>query len=317
MSLQQPEDPWGGHPYYPISAYYKQRFGQKVYKISVSTAESCPVRLKNSGADICIFCDEWGAAASRLVEADDLETKINVSRERIAKRYKADRFLVYFQPYTSTFTRLSDLEAQIETSLAQDKVVGVVLGTRPDCLPKPIFALLRRYHEQAYISVELGVQSLRDERLEFLKRGHSAQDSIDATKRLAEESGVDVGMHLMFGLPGETDAEVIELAQRVNQLPVQNVKLHNLHVLSNTPLAELYTAGEFEPIELEPYSERVIQFLTHLSPQIAVHRLTAVASRWDELLAPQWSRHRMAPTEFILGQMREQGRRQGDAWDGI
>ncbi|PCI27519.1 MAG: TIGR01212 family radical SAM protein [SAR324 cluster bacterium] len=299
---------WKGQPYYPISQFYRERFGEKVYKISVSTAESCPVRKKEA---VCIFCDEWGSAGSLLIQSDSLQTKIRLSRERIAKRYKADRFLVYFQPYTSTFERLSTLERQIEISLAEEKVVGIVLGTRPDCLPKKIFPLLRRFHEQAYVSVELGVQSFSNRQLTFLKRGHTVEKSLEAIQKLHELSGVDVGIHLMMGLPDESPQEIVEMAETINQLPINNVKLHNLHVLSNTPLEELYRAGKFSPVELEEYAEKVILFLEHLSPHIPVQRLAAVASRWEELVAPEWTKQRMRPVQYMLKQMADRKSYQG------
>ncbi len=292
---------WKGQPYYPISQYYQKKFGEKVYKISVSTAESCPVRVKNK---ICIFCDEWGSAGSLLIENESLSQKIAFTRERIAKRYRADRFLVYFQPYTSTFSRIAVLEKQIETSLAADKVVGVVLGTRPDCIPKKLLPVLRKYNEQAYISVELGVQSFQEQQLVFLKRGHTAEQSETAIKQLHEFAGVDVGIHLMMGLPDESLSQISDCAEKINGLPVTDVKLHNLHVLRNTPLESLYHQGLFVPDELEKYTEKVIHFLGHLKPTIPVQRLAAVSSRWEELVAPDWTKGRMQPVQYIINEMK-------------
>ena len=299
-------------PYYPISRYYQERFGEKVYKISVSIAETCPNRQPNGKLLPCVFCDEWGSAAYHEERDRDLVDQIKIHRERITKRYRADKFLVYFQSYTNTFDRVQRLEERFEVALEQNGVVGLVVGTRPDCLPKRVMPLLKRVHEQAYMMVELGVQSLFDHHLEFLQRGHDAERSITAIHRLADESGVPVGVHLMFGLPGETDDELIATAQQLNELPISNVKLHNLHVLRNTPLELMHSAGKFQPIELEEYSRRVALFLRHLSPGIAVQRLAAVASRWDELVAPQWTKEKLRPSSFIEQQMNVAGVKQGD-----
>ncbi len=299
-------------PFYPISQYYRQQFGQKVYKISVSIAESCPNRQVNGKLPVCVFCDEWGSAAYHEERDLDLVTQISIHRQRIEKRYRAKQFLVYFQSYTNTFDRVQQLEQRFNIALAQEGVVGLVVGTRPDCLPKRIMPLLKDVHERAYLMVELGVQSLFDRHLDFLQRGHSAARSLEAIERLAAESGVVVGVHLMFGLPGETDAEIIATAEQLNRLPVDNVKLHNLHVLTNTPLELLYQKGEFQPDELAEYSRKVVLFLRHLSPRIAVQRLTAVASRWDELVAPQWTKEKLRPSGFIEQQLITQGYRQGD-----
>ncbi|MBF0472071.1 MAG: TIGR01212 family radical SAM protein [Gammaproteobacteria bacterium] len=299
-------------PFTPISHFYQNHFGNKVYKISVAVAESCPNRNPEGGGDACIFCDEWGSAAYHLTREEPLAQQIITHREKIARRYRADRFLVYFQSYTNTFSRVGPLRDRFSIALAQDQVIGLVVGTRPDCLPRRVIPLLRETHERSYLMVELGVQSFDDHQLTFLRRGHSAAAAIDAISLLDQECGVDVGIHLIFGLPDEDDATIIETARRINRLPVHNVKLHNLHVLKGTPLSEIYRRGEFTPLSLEEYGRRVILFLRHLSPAIYIQRLTAVASRWEELIAPDWTREKMRPSQTIEDLMRDNGWRQGD-----
>lgn len=301
---------WDGQPYYPISRFYKNRFGHKVYKITVSAAQSCPNRDKNEGVG-CVFCDELGSAGSHLVKHQPLDRQIIINRERLRQRFRVNQFLVYFQPFTNTFRKLQKLQNDIHLALSQDDVIGIVFGTRPDCLPDEIFPYLKEVNNNHYVSVELGVQSFKDARLQFLNRGHSADDSIKAIQNLAQKSGINVGIHLIFGLPEETREEVIEAAKLVNSLPVDNVKLHNLHVLAKTPLHQLYDKQQFTPLDLEEYSERVLLFLSHLSPKIAVQRLAAVAPRWDELVAPEWNRHRLKPTQFIIKQMQQRSLHQG------
>ena len=290
---------WSHHRYYPISQFYKDYFGEKVYKVSVSIAESCPSRQPNSRMPHCIFCDEWGSAAYPLERDKSLQEQIRINRDRIAKRYKAKQFLIYFQSYTNTFERVSELQHRFDIALAEDKVSGIVLGTRPDCLPSKVLPLLKQTHERYYVMVELGLQSFFDHHLEFLQRGHNVQSGYEAISKLSQQTGVDIGIHLMFGLPNETEDEIIQTAEILNTLPISNVKLHNLHVLTHTPLATMYKNGQFEPIELEAYIDKVILFLQHLSPNIAVQRLAAVASRWDELIAPQWTKEKMRPTQMI------------------
>jgi hypothetical protein len=156
------------------------------------------------------------------------------------------------------------------------------------------------------VAVELGVKSFFDDQLLFMKRGHTRAQSLEAILKIRENTQVDLGIHLMFGLPGETDEQIIETAQICSDLPIQNVKLHNLHVLTNTPLEKLYHQGEFQPIERELYAHRVALFLDHLAPHIYVHRLAAFASRWDELVAPIWARDKMGTHQFIVDTMRNQ-----------
>ena len=302
---------WGDHRYFPISQFYKNRFNEKVYKVSVSIAETCPNRQQNSKMPLCIFCDEWGSAAYHLERDKSLQQQIIINRDKIAKRYRAKKFLVYFQSYTNTFDRVSELEQRFNIALNEQAIVGIVLGTRPDCLPSRVLPLLKKTHETHYVMVELGLQSFFDHHLEFLQRGHDVARGYEAITKLHEQTGVDIGIHLIFGLPDETDEEIIETARIINNLPVSNVKLHNLHVLKNTPLAELYEKGHFQPCELEEYIAKVSLFLQHLSPHIAVQRLAAVASRWDELIAPQWTKDKMRPTQMIEDHLKET-----HAWQG-
>jgi uncharacterized protein len=315
-ALMKPFPEWDGQPYYPISRFYKNRFGEKVYKITVSAAQTCPNRENNKGVG-CIFCDELGSAGSHLIKHMPLKTQITTNREKLKQRFKVNRFLVYFQPFTNTFKRLEQFKSDIELALDQDRVMGIVFGTRPDCLPDEIYPYLKEMGQQAYMSAELGVQSFSNQQLEFLNRGHTAEDSINAIERLHQESGINIGVHLIFGLPDETDQEIIDCAKIINSLPVDNVKLHNLHVLSKTPLDDLYQQGKFNPLELEEYARRVILFLSHLSPEIAVQRLAAVAPRWDELVAPDWTKERLRPTQFIIRQMNSQAAFQGIHLDSL
>lgn len=302
---------WDNHRYFPISQYYKKRFGEKVYKVSVSIAETCPNRQPNSRMPLCIFCDEWGSAAYHLERDKSLREQIITNRDKIAKRYRAKQFLVYFQSYTNTFDRVADLEQRFNIALSEDNIKGIVLGTRPDCLPARVLPLLKQTHDDHYLMVELGLQSFFDHHLNFLQRGHDTARGYEAIQKLYEHTGVDIGIHLIFGLPNESDDEIIKTAQIINELPVSNVKLHNLHVLTKTPLADLYHQGKFKPIELEEYVNKVVLFLQHLSPNIAVQRLAAVASRWDELIAPQWTKEKMRPTQMIEDQMQKL-----DTWQG-
>jgi radical SAM protein (TIGR01212 family) len=195
--------------------------------------------------------------------------------------------------------------------LREKDVIGIVVGTRPDCLPPGILRILDEISESHFVSVELGVQTLDDQQLLFLSRGHDSNCSIQAIQKLKSLPKVDICCHLMFGLPGETDQQLGETARVLSDLGIHGVKLHNLHVLKNTPLADLYDQGLFHPVGLDDYSRKVSVFLKRLSPRIAVHRLVAVASRWDELIAPAWTKEKMRPTQFIEDYMLTH-----DVWQG-
>lgn len=310
--MQQTEK-WQGLPYFPISLFYKQRFGGKVYKIPVSVAETCPNREGLNGMKTCNFCDVWGSAAYPEVREQDLRDQIERNKKIVAERVNAEKFLVYFQAYTSTYNKTDRLRKQFDVASEYDDVYGFVVGTRPDCLSDAVYELWDEYWNLGkFISVELGVQSFDEDQLLWMRRGHTAKKSLWAIDRIRKKTkNVDLGIHLIFGLPGETDQQIIETAKIVNDLPLDNVKIHNLHVLKNTPLAEEYEAGTFNPLTREEYVDRTILFLEHLRPEIAVHRIAALSTRADELLAPDWVARKMETYQFFLDRFKEKQTFQG------
>ena len=298
------EKGWLGLPYYPISEFYKNQFGGKVYKIPVTVVDNCPNRMGLKGMQTCVFCDVWGSAARSESMTMELSAQIEKYHAHIAKRFHSDQFLVYFQAYTNTFTKITALRANFDLALNYDYVKGLVIGTRPDCLSKGVLDLWNEYHEKSFVAVELGVQSFFNDQLEFMRRGHTREQSIDAIHKITQNTKVDLGIHLMFGMPGETNEQIIETAKIISDLPITNVKLHNLHVLKQTPLEDIYYQGDFVPIEREAYAERVALFLQHLSPRIAIHRLAALSSRWEELVAPEWTARKMETHQYLIDYLR-------------
>lgn len=298
------EKGWLGLPYHTISEHYNTLFGEKVYKVPVSVVDDCPNRRGLKGMQTCVFCDVWGSAANAESLSMELRSQIETYQSKISKRYNAKAFLIYFQAYTNTFTKVSALRHNFDVALSYPWVKGFTLGTRPDCLSKSVLDLWQEYHEKSFVAVELGVQSFFNDQLEFMRRGHTAEASIDAVHKIAESMKVDLGIHLIFGNPGETDEHIIKTAEIVNTLPITNVKLHNLHVLKHTPLEEMYHRGEFTPIDRDTYSHRVKIFLQHLAPRFALHRLAAYSSRWEELIAPEWTKDKMGTHQYIIDYLR-------------
>lgn len=291
-------------PFYPLSSFYKNKFGSKVYKIPISVAQTCPNREGLKGMETCIFCDVWGSAAHPKLRDLSIQAQISKISKQLKDLYKAEKFLVYFQAYTNTFAKVSQLKEMFSLAVKAQQVKGFIVGTRPDCLSSGIFSLLNDFSKNYFVAVELGAQSFNDDDLIWMKRGHDSQKSIWAIKKLKEFCPqVDVSVHLMFGLPNETDENLIATAKTLNALKVNGVKLHNLHVLDKTPLADMYKEGKFIPLTLEEYTRRVILFLEHLDPKICVHRLAALASRHDDLIAPQWSSKKMETYQFIFDKM--------------
>ncbi len=305
MMVESPmEKGWSGLPYHSIAEHYKRIFNEKVYKIPVTVVDNCPNRMGLKGMKTCSFCDVWGSAAREESFEMSLDQQIRDFQKLIEEKYNAKKFLVYFQAYTNTFTKISALRQNFETALSYDFVRGFVVGTRPDCLSPAVLDLWQEYYQKSFVAVELGVQSFYDDHLEFMRRGHTAEDSIKAIHKIANSTAVDLGIHLIFGSPNETNQQIIDTAKRCNDLPITNIKLHNMHVLKNTELEKWYNDGTYQPIEREDYKNKVLLFLSHLHPRIAVHRLAAFASRWEELIAPKWTSDRMGTHQYIVDQLR-------------
>ena len=305
------EKGWHGLPYHPISEHYKRVHGEKVYKLPVTVVDNCPNRMGLKGMMTCSFCDVWGSAARSESQDMTLKDQIEKYQIQLAQEYNTKKFMVYFQAYTNSFTKISKLRENFDLALSYPFVVGFVLGTRPDCLSPAVLDLWQEYNQKSYVAIELGVQSFFEDDLEFQRRGHTAQDSLAAIKKISSSTSVDLGIHLIFGNPNETDARIIETALICNDLPITNVKLHNLHVLKNTALELWHAESKFTPIERDEYARRVLLFLEHLHPRIALHRLAAFASRWEELVAPAWTADKMGTHQALINYIRAQKSYQG------
>lgn len=300
-------------PYRPISEFYAKIFGEKVYKIPLAIAESCPNRMGLNGMETCVFCDEHGSAADSDKFGQDLQSQIENYKQKYMKKYKAKKFLAYFQAYTNTFVKASTLKNNLQASLQFQDMVGIVLGTRPDCLSPVVLDIWNETARNAYLGVELGVQSFYDDDLEFMKRGHNAASSLKAIDVISKKTTVDLGIHLIFGNPAETDQRVIDTAKRVNDLPLRNIKLHHLHVLRGTTLEKIYHAGHFTPVDFETYCRRVELFLQHLDPRFYIHRLAAYSPRWEELVAPDWTANKMKTHQELIDFLNARQSFQGSA----
>lgn len=305
------EKGWRGLPYHPISDHYKRIHGEKVYKLPVTVVDNCPNRMGLKGMKTCSFCDVWGSAARSESQDMSLKNQIEKYHIHLSDKFKSKKFLVYFQAYTNSFTKISQLKENFDLALSYPFVVGFVLGTRPDCLSPSVLQLWQEYNQKSHVAIELGVQSFFDDQLDFMRRGHNAQDSLDAIKKIAGTTSVDLGIHLIFGNPDETDERIIETARICNELPITNVKPHNLHVLKNTALEDWHRDGKFVPIERREYARRITLFLEHLHPRIAVHRLAALAPRPDELIAPAWTADKMGTHQALIDFIREHRSYQG------
>ncbi|WP_432821799.1 TIGR01212 family radical SAM protein [Trichloromonas sp.] len=273
--------------YRVYSEQLKRTFGGRVHKISVDAGFTCPNRGGTRQRPGCLFCDPDGSGAVGIDRDVSLTEQIERGKEVMLRKYKAKKFIAYFQPFSNTFAPVAKLRTLYDQALAVDGVVGLAVGTRPDCLPPEVLDLLAEYHRRTDFWLEIGLQSIHDATLAFLRRGHDYACFLNAFEG-ARERGLRVCVHIILGLPGETREQMLATADEMARLQVDGIKIHLLHVLEGTPLGDLYQQGGVEILEQDAYVSLVVDFLERLHPETFIHRLTGDGPR-NLLLAPLWS----------------------------
>ena len=293
--------------YYSFNRYLRDRFGCRVQRIPVNLGLGCPNRDGTISTGGCIFCDYTG---SGVMDASvPVEEQVRKGMEYARRRYKARKFFVYFQAFSNTYAPVSELKRLYEKAFVSDDIVGVIVGTRPDLVSDEVLELLASYKSRYEVWIELGLQSCHYETLKRINRGHTPSDFIYAV-RVAKNSGLKVGAHVILGLPGEDREKMVETARFVSACGVDAVKIHALHVLEGTALEKMWRKGDFRLLEMDEYVELVVDFLEHLSPNIVVQRLTGEASP-DRLIAPYWCLDKGAVLKRIRKRLEERDTCQG------
>lgn len=275
-----------GYRYYPLKLYYKHLFGTRVQKISLDGGFTCPNVDGTVATGGCTFCDNKAFSPSRRVKRDAIHSQIERGITGLRRRYKSEKFIAYFQPATNTYGSLDKLRMLWETALEDERVVGLVIGTRPDCVPDEVLDLVDEFAEQNYVSLELGVQTVHDQSLIWMNRGHLHDAAVDAMERVSGRK-FEVSLHIMLGLPGETHEMMMETAKQVAEWKPGGVKIHNLYAVERTKLADQVRSGEVELLGLEEYIEIAADFLEYLPEQIVIERVSGDAPP-SNLVAPQW-----------------------------
>jgi radical SAM protein (TIGR01212 family) len=292
-----------------FSERLKERFGGRVHKISVDAGFSCPNRGGTRRLPGCLFCDPGGSGATGIERHLPVAQQLEQGKEVMRRKYKAQHFLAYFQPFSNTFAPVEQLRALYDAALAVSDVVGLAVGTRPDCLPGEVLDLLADYHRRTYFWLELGLQSTHDPTLAFLRRGHDYAAFLAAYGE-AKKRGLRVCVHVILGLPGEGREAMLATAAEMARLKVDGIKIHLLHVLKGTPLGDLYELGEIPVLEQAEYVTLAADFLARLHPDTLVHRLTGDGPR-ESLLAPLWSLNKWEVLNAIDDELRRRDLRQG------
>ena len=300
---------WNGKPYHSLDYMLKERFGEKVYKVTLNGGMSCPNRDGTIGHGGCIFCSAGGsgdfAADAALSITDQIESQISI----LSQKRPIHKYIAYFQAYTNTYAPVEYLEKIFTEAISHPKIVALSIGTRPDCLSPEIVALLSRLNKHKPVWIELGLQTIHESTARYIRRGYPLCVFDDAVKRLRKEN-IEVIVHTILGLPGENTADILETMEYLNHMDIQGIKLQLLHVLRGTDLAADYEKGLFQTYERDEYISLLINCLEHLRPDMVIHRITGDGPK-DLLIAPLWASRKREVLNMLHHRMKEEQSYQG------
>ncbi len=279
--------------YKSFGTFMRTEFGFTVYKVNVDAGFTCPNRDGSLGLSGCIYCNNDSFRPNSCKPTLSLSEQIGNGIQHIRKRYKANKFIVYFQPYTNTYAPIETLRELYTEALSQPDIIGLAIGTRPDTVDEEKISMLQEMAEKHFILIEYGLQSIYDKSLAFINRGHDYSAFLRAVE-MTKGRGIHIGAHLIAGLPTETRSEMLSMADEISSLGIGFLKVHQLQVVKDTPLADLYKEKPFYTFGYEEYVDFIVDFIERTSPEIVFQRLFATAPD-SILVAPDWgrSRHRM------------------------
>ncbi len=295
--------------YNDLNTYLRSLFECRVQKITVDAGLSCPNRDGRVSTGGCIFCNARGSGTGAHTRGLTITDQLLQGKKSLARRYKAKKFLAYFQSFSNTYAPIDKLQKLYDEALAVEDIVGLSIGTRPDCVDLPVLELLQDYAGHHLIWIEYGLQSASDKTLELINRGHDVQCFKDAV-RATLNRGIKICAHVILGLPGETRSDILQTARTISDLGIDGVKLHLLYVVKGTPLEALYRQGDYRCLEQQAYIDLVCDFLERIPPEMVIQRLTGDPHP-EELVAPQWSREKTETIRKINETLERRGSWQG------
>ncbi len=284
--------------YNDLNTYFRNSFGCRVQKISVDAGLSCPNRDGRVSKGGCIYCNAKGSGSGAYSKGLSITDQLVAGKTVLAKKYKAKKFIAYFQSFSNTYAPIDRLSALYNEALAVDGIVGLSIGTRPDCINDPILDLLAEQAENRLIWIEYGIQSVHNATLNIINRRHDFkcfEKAVDATKK----KGIKICAHVILGLPGETRDHMMETARVIADMGIDGIKFHLLYVIKGTELEKMYNAGEYQCLTQKEYVDILCDFLEILPPDMVIQRLTSEPHA-NELVAPQWTSRSNRNTTFAM-----------------
>ncbi len=297
------------YPFYKYKNYMIDRYGEPLFRVPIDFGFGCPHRGPD-GIGGCTFCCEDGGRAEQTINADTVDAQVRAGIEFARSRYYARKFMAYIQAFTGTFAPASVQRKLYETLLDKYAFDALSIGTRPDCLPLSTIEFLQELANKQEVWVELGVQTTHNRTLQRINRGHDWETSRNAIMEL-HKAGIMVVVHLMIGLPGESVADNLQTAETIAQLPVDGIKIHNLHIIRGTELAEEYKTEPFHLYDEEEYADILIEILRRLPADMAVMRVNTDTPK-ERLIAPQWQMSKPVFINYVVRLMNKLAVKQGD-----
>lgn len=296
--------------YNDLKSYWRNLFGCSVHKLQIDAGFTCPNRDGHVATGGCIYCDGRGSTLRRQAILPSVAEQIFSGKKYYKPR--ASKYIAYFQTFTNTYAPVEKLRTLYDEALAQEDIIGLSIGTRPDCLDPDVIGLLSGYAKKYHIWVELGLQSVHDRTLQLINRGHDFQQFAEAVNRLTGR-GLNICVHMIIGLPGESDKDVLTTAQTLAAMPINGIKIHSLLALEGTALGEMYKKGAITMITKEKYVSLTADVLEVLPPEMVIQRLTADGYR-DIFLAPDWARNKLDVLNSINKELERRDSYQGKCY---
>lgn len=296
-------------PYNDYGTWLRQRFPYKVQKISVDAGFTCPNRDGRLGTGGCIYCNNDSFNPSYCQREKSVKQQLVEGKEFFRRKYPEMRYMAYFQAFTNTYSTLEHLKSLYEEALDVEDVVGLVIGTRPDCIDDTLLDYLTQLAQQTMVTLEYGIETANDDTLRLIRRGHDFQCVRDAVER-TKGRGIVIGGHVILGLPGEDAEESVRQATIMSELGLDVLKIHQMQIIRGTRLAQMYAENPFHLYSPEEYSELIVRYLEHLSEDMVVERFASQSPK-EMLIAPKWGLKNYELTNLIVNKMKREGRRQG------
>jgi len=301
-------------PYNHFGSYLNKLFGCRVQKISLDAGLTCPNRDGTKGIGGCLYCDAQGSGTGAYLQCPSVRQQILQGKSFLKSRYGAEKFIAYFQSFSNTYAPLKILEPLYREALSVEDVIGLSVGTRPDCISPEILDLLAGFQDSHLIWIEYGLQSFHPRTLELINRGHTIEDFIQAVEETRKRN-INICVHVILGLPGEGLEECLFTADRLAELDIQGLKIHSLYINHGTLLEAWYRQGKYTPLLQDQYVDWVCRFLEHCPPHWIIQRLTGDPNP-GQLVAPSWALKKQETLKMIQSRFRKTGGFQGAKWEG-